>query len=49
MDKLMFENPLLEHIACFFYVITKSKKILELHFVKLGCRGYVKRAPRSIK
>jgi hypothetical protein len=30
-------------------VITKRKKLLELHFVKLGCRGHVKRAPHSIK
>jgi hypothetical protein len=49
MDKLVFENPLLKYIACSKNVITKSKKILELHFVKHGYRGYVKRTPRSSK
>jgi hypothetical protein len=30
-------------------MITKRKRILELHFVKLGFQGYVKQAPHSIK
>jgi hypothetical protein len=51
MDKIVFENPLLIYIACFdTYVIKKSKGILELRFVKLGCWGYGKRTtPHSVK
>jgi hypothetical protein len=41
MDILVFENPLLKIKSFLFYVISKSKKILELHFLKLACWGYV--------
>jgi hypothetical protein len=49
MDKLEFENPLLKYRACFNMRDNEKHEILELHFVTLGCRSYVKRAPHIIK
>jgi hypothetical protein len=42
MDKSMFENQCSNIQLILTYVITKGKKILELHFVKLCWRGYMK-------
>jgi hypothetical protein len=48
MDKLVYKNPLLKYIAC-FNVRGNEKEILKPDFVKLGCWGFVKRAPHIIK
>jgi hypothetical protein len=51
MEKVLFENPLLKHIACCDICVTDNKKQgnFGTAFFKLGCCSYVKQAPHSIK
>jgi hypothetical protein len=42
MDKSVFEIHSSDIQLTLIHVLTKIKKILELHFVKLGCWGYMK-------
>jgi hypothetical protein len=50
MDKSVFENTLLKYIACINIILKKkTKEMLELDFVNLGCQVCVEQAPHIIK